>query len=163
MTNSLPVANLFAASERTDVVFLGGQVHHRTGITLGPHAVQMLKGIRVQKSILSVAGIDRRGYYNSNLLLVETERAMMQCADQTIVVADSGKFGRSSLVQLCDLDQIQRIVVDDELSEEWQGELRQAGVAVSLAQSETSQATSTAQAIPAPHWNSVVARENLKT
>jgi DeoR/GlpR family transcriptional regulator of sugar metabolism len=159
VTNSLPVANLFAASERTDVVFLGGQVHHRTGITLGPHAVQMLKGIRVQKSILSVAGIDRRGFYNSNLLLVETERAMMQCADQTIVVADSGKFGRSSLVQLCELNEVQRIVVDDELNDEWQAELIRAGVTVSLASSIALTATPIS-AVAAPHWNATGSRES---
>ena len=160
VTNSLPVANLFAASEPTDVIFLGGQVHHRTGITLGPYAVQMLKGIRVQKAILSVAGIDRRGYYNSNLLLVETERAMMQCADQTIVVADSGKFGRSSLVQLCDLPDIQRLVVDDELAMEWRDELTKANVALSLAASTNSESTPMTAPVAGPHWNSASVREN---
>jgi DeoR family transcriptional regulator, fructose operon transcriptional repressor len=160
VTNSLPVANLFAASERTDVIFLGGQVHHRTGITLGPYAVQMLKGIRVQKAILSVAGIDRRGYYNSNLLLVETEQAMMQCADQTIVVADSGKFGRSSLVQLCELSDMQRIVVDDELSMEWREELMKANVALTLAASMADESGPLSAPVAAPHWSNASVREN---
>ncbi len=160
VTNSLPVANLFAASERTDVIFLGGQVHHRTGITLGPYAVQMLKGIRVQKAILSVAGIDRRGYYNSNLLLVETEQAMMQCADQTIVVADSGKFGRSSLVQLCELSDIQRIVVDDELSMEWREELMKANVAMTLAKSIADESGPMSAPVAAPHWGNASVRTN---
>ncbi len=133
VTNSLPVANLFAASENTDLIFLGGAVHHRTGITLGPYANQMMEGITVQKAILSVAGVDSRGYYNSNILLVETERAMMRCADQTIVVADSSKFGRSSLARLCGLGEIQHIVVDSDLNQSWQDRLVEQGVAVTIA------------------------------
>jgi DeoR/GlpR family transcriptional regulator of sugar metabolism len=92
-----------------------------------------LSSINVQKAVLSIAGADRRGYYNSNLLLVETERAMMQCADQTIVVADSSKFGHSSLARLCRLSEVQTVVVDDALEECWQDELRKAGVQLLMA------------------------------
>jgi len=133
VTNSLPVAHLFASSERVDLVLLGGYVHTRTGVSLGPYANQMLSSINVQKAVLSIAGADRRGYYNSNLLLVETERAMMQCADQTIVVADSSKFGHSSLARLCRLSEVQTVVVDDGLEECWQDELRKAGVHLLMA------------------------------
>lgn len=133
VTNSLPVAHLFASSERVDLVLLGGYVHTRTGVSLGPYANQMLSSINVQKAVLSIAGADRRGYYNSNLLLVETERAMMQCADQTIVVADSSKFGHSSLARLCRLSEVQTVVADDGLDECWQDELRKAGVQLLMA------------------------------
>lgn len=133
VTNSLPVAHLFASSERVDLVLLGGYVHTRTGVSLGPYANQMLSSINVQKAVLSIAGADRRGYYNSNLLLVETERAMMQCADQTIVVADSSKFGHSSLARLCRLSEVQTVVADDALEECWQDELRKAGVQLLMA------------------------------
>lgn len=133
VTNSLPVAHLFASSERVDLVLLGGYVHTRTGVSLGPYANQMLSSINVQKAVLSIAGADRRGYYNSNLLLVETERAMMQCADQTIVVADSSKFGHSSLARLCGLAEVQTVVVDAGLEERWQDELRRAGVQLHMA------------------------------
>lgn len=152
VTNSLPVANLFATSERTDLVFLGGAVHHRTGITLGPYANQMMEGITVQKAILSVAGIDERGYYNSNLLLVETERAMMRCADQTIVVADSSKFGRSSLARLCDLGDVHKIVVDDQLDQIWRDRLSQHRVETIIASSApTAEPKQIQSEIPAPH------------
>lgn len=128
VTNSLPLANLFASSDQADLVLLGGYVHSRTGVSLGPYANQMLSALNVQKAFLSIAGADHRGYYNSNLLLVETERAMMSCADQTIVVADSSKFGKSSLAKLCDLHQVHSVVTDDCLSDEWRQRLQQAGV-----------------------------------
>ncbi len=133
VTNSLPVANLFAASDQVDLVMLGGYVHSRTGVTLGPYANQMLASLNVQKAVLSIAGADERGFYNSNLLLVETERAMMGCADRTIVVADSSKFDRSSLARLCGLNGVQSVVTDSGLSDAWRSRLEQAGVDVVLA------------------------------
>ncbi|MCA9131890.1 MAG: DeoR/GlpR transcriptional regulator [Planctomycetales bacterium] len=133
VTNSLPVANLFSSSEQVDLVVLGGYVHSRTGVTLGPYANEMLASLNVQKAVLSIAGADRGGYYNSNLLLVETERAMMQSADQTIVVADSSKFGKSSLAKLCPLNAVQTLVCDAELSDEWRRHLSEAQVNLVLA------------------------------
>ena len=49
--------------------------------------------VRVRKTIFSVAGICDEGFFNNDLLLVETERAMMRAAAEVIVVADSTKFG----------------------------------------------------------------------
>lgn len=133
VTNSLPLANLFASSDQADLVLLGGYVHSRTAVSLGPYANQMLATLNVQTAVLSTAGVDQRGYYNSNLLLVETERAMMECADQTMVVADSSKFGKSSLARLCELKSVDTVVTDDGLDQRWQAELEQAGVRLIIA------------------------------
>ncbi|MFN7447494.1 MAG: DeoR/GlpR family DNA-binding transcription regulator, partial [Pirellula sp.] len=130
VTNSLPVANLFASSDTVDLVLLGGAVHHKTGVTIGSHANEMLRSLNVQKAFLSVAGINERGFYNSNVLLVETERSMMQCADQTIIVADSSKFGRSSLAKLCDWSNVHMLISDDDLAVDWQAHTRQSNVAL---------------------------------
>jgi DeoR family transcriptional regulator, fructose operon transcriptional repressor len=134
VTNSLPLASLFASNDQVDLVVLGGYVHSRTGVTLGPYANQMLASLNVQTAVLSIAGADQRGYYNSNLMLVETETAMMRCADRTVVVADSSKFGKSSLARLCELSAVNVVVSDSELSLEWQERLAGAGVRLELAE-----------------------------
>jgi DeoR/GlpR family transcriptional regulator of sugar metabolism len=67
------------------------------------------------------------------LLLVETERAMMDAADEVIVVADSTKFGYSSLTQLCELNDLDVMVVDDGLSQEWRQRIEDAGVTLIIA------------------------------
>jgi DeoR/GlpR family transcriptional regulator of sugar metabolism len=137
VTNSLPVANLFASSDSVDLVLLGGAVHHKTGVTLGSYANDMLRSLNVQKAFLSVAGINQKGFFNSNMLLVETERTMMQCADQTIIVADSSKFGRSSLARLCDWSQVHTLVSDDGLGMDWRGLTEVAKVQLLIAQSNS--------------------------
>jgi DeoR/GlpR family transcriptional regulator of sugar metabolism len=136
VTNSLPVANLFASHADHDLVLLGGYVYPRTGVVLGPYANEMLGRLSVRRTILSVSGTNERGFFNNNLLLVETERAMMHAADEAIVVADSTKFGRQGLALLCELGEVQHVVVDDEISKEWRRKLADAGVRVHLAHVE---------------------------
>jgi len=86
--------------------------------------------------MLSVAGLNEDGFYNSNLLLVETERAMMAAADEVIVLVDSTKFDRSSLAHLCDLGEIDTLVVDDAITPEWRQRLEATGVTVVVAVSQ---------------------------
>jgi DeoR/GlpR family transcriptional regulator of sugar metabolism len=134
VTNSLPVANLFTSSDRADLVLIGGYVHTKTGVSLGPYANQMLAGLHVRRAVLSVAGLNERGCYNSNLLLVETERAMITSAEEVIIVADSTKFGHTSLAQACGLEEIDVLVTDDGVTPEWTERLTAAGVKVVVAQ-----------------------------
>jgi DeoR/GlpR family transcriptional regulator of sugar metabolism len=102
----------------------------------------MLAGLNVRRAVLSVAGINERGYFNSNLLLVETERAMMNAADEVIVVADSTKFARTSLTHLSDLDSIDILVTDHEIDSAWRERLSAAGVNVVVAEAPVVQAAS---------------------
>ena len=139
VTNSLPVANLFAATETADLIMIGGYVHGRTGVTIGPLADQMLATLNVSKAFLSVAGIDARGFYNSNLLLVETERAMISAAASAVVIADSSKFGHANLSRLCHLGDVRTVVTDQKLSPQWRSELENAGIELLLGEDHTQQ------------------------
>jgi DeoR/GlpR family transcriptional regulator of sugar metabolism len=118
VTNSLPIANLFASSRETDLVILGGYVYPKTGVALGPLTVRMMDDVHVQQTILSVGGVTAKGLFNSNLLLVETERAMMRCADEVAVVADHTKIGRQALAFLCELREIDTLIVDAAITDE---------------------------------------------
>ena len=68
VTNSLPIANLFASSRETDLVMLGGFIYPKTGVALGPLTVRMMEDIHVHQTILSVGGITAKGLFNSNVL-----------------------------------------------------------------------------------------------
>ncbi|MEQ8788580.1 MAG: DeoR/GlpR family DNA-binding transcription regulator [Pirellulaceae bacterium] len=133
VTNSLPVANLFTTSNSAELVLIGGNVHSRTGVSLGPYANAMVAELNVPRAVLSVAAVHDTGYYNSNLLLVETERAMMRAADEVIVLADSTKFGHKSLSRLCGLDEIDVLVVDNAISEDWRSKMIAADVRLLVA------------------------------
>src|SRR5262249_53771822 len=75
--------------------------------------IRMAEEIHVNQTILSVHGVTEKGLFNSNLLLVETERHLMRCADEVVVLADHTKVGRPALAFLCDLATIDTLIVDD--------------------------------------------------
>jgi propanediol utilization protein/DeoR/GlpR family transcriptional regulator of sugar metabolism len=133
VTNSLPVANLFVSGSNTDLVLVGGYVHNRSGVALGQYANEMIAKLSVRRTILSAAAVNEEGYYNSNLLLVETEQAMIAAADEVIVVADSTKFGFRSLSRVAELGAADRVVVDAAITPAWRDRLAAAGVNVLVA------------------------------
>ena len=133
VTNSLPIAGLFASSRETDLVMLGGYIYPRTGVALGPLAVRMMDDVHVHQTVMSVGGITSKGLFNSNLLLVETERQMMRCADEVVVVADHTKFGRQALAFLCDFGAIDTLIIDHLLTPEQREVVEQSGARLVLA------------------------------
>lgn len=133
VTNSLPIAMLLAAGKDTDLILIGGYVYPRTGVAMGPLAVASLQGIRVHKLFMGAGGIMPEGVFNSNSLLVETERQMMQCAQEIVLVADRTKFGRLALSRLCGLEEVHTLVVDARLRDEDRALMADHGVAIHLA------------------------------
>jgi len=133
VTNSLPVANLFASEARTDLVLLGGYVSPRTGVCLGPYANELLGRLHVTTTVLSAAGISDEGLFNAHLLLAETEQAMLKAAGRVMVVADSSKFGRKSLTLVSGLDAIDVFVSDEALSPQWRAAIKSAGAELLIA------------------------------
>lgn len=133
VTNSLPVANLFAAAQRIEVVVSGGVIYPRLGVLVGPMAVEMFSKIHADVAIMSAGGITIEGLTNSHGLLIDIQRAMMQAARRVIVCLDHTKFGRQSVSALCGLERIHTIVTDSAAPTELVAALRERGIEVVIA------------------------------
>jgi DeoR family fructose operon transcriptional repressor len=112
ITNSLPVANLFADSTNIQLVSTGGTLYPGTGVYLGPYAQNMLKNVRAAKAFIGVAAIADEGFYNSNALVVETEKCMLEAASEIFIVADHTKFARRAMAYLCGFTSVTAIITD---------------------------------------------------
>jgi len=132
VTNSLPIAQLLVNSPETELILIGGYLYPKTGVALGPIAVEALRTIRVRRLVMSVGGITQEGMFNSNSLLVEAEQRMLETAEEVIVAVDAGKFGRNALSKLCELDRPDRIYVDSGLSENWKEVLSSTNVDLTI-------------------------------
>jgi DeoR/GlpR family transcriptional regulator of sugar metabolism len=133
-TNSLPVANLFAAANKLEVVVSGGVIYPRLGVLVGPLAVEAFQKIRADVAIMSCGGITTDGISNSHGLLIDMQRAMIHAARRVIFCIDSSKFGRQSISQLCDLDAIDIVVTDKPVPAEIAKALKKAEVEIVVAQ-----------------------------
>src|ERR1700712_1591296 len=112
VTNSLPIANLFLNDENVELILTGGLMYPREGVLIGPTAEHILSTIHTKTLFLSVAGVHNNALYNQNLLLVQSERRMMEQAQEVVLLIDSGKFGQQALARLCDLAEVDTVVTD---------------------------------------------------
>ena len=130
VTNSMPVANLFASTGRAEVILSGGVIYPRLGVLLGPLAVETIRKMHADIAVMSAGGITTDGISNSHVLLIEIQLAMMQAASKVIFCLDHTKFGRKSFSKLCGLDKVDVIVTDEKAPAELVGELRRTGLEV---------------------------------
>ena len=133
ITNSLPVANLFASANRLEVVVSGGVIYPRLGVLVGPLAVEAFSKIHADVAIMSAGGISLEGISNSHGLLIDIQRAMIHGAQKVIFCFDHTKFGRKSVLPLCELDCVDTIVSDSAAPAELVQALRDRGIEVVVA------------------------------
>jgi DeoR/GlpR family transcriptional regulator of sugar metabolism len=138
ITNSLPVANLFASSIRVELVVSGGVVYPRLGALVGPQAVEAFSKIHADVAIMGAGGITIEGITNSHGLMIDIQRAMINAASKVIFCLDHTKFGRKSLLPLCGLDVPDVIVTDSNAPSDLVEALRAREIEVIVAQIEES-------------------------
>lgn len=134
ITNSLPVANLFAASNRLEVVVSGGVIYPRLGVLVGPLAVEAFSKIHADVAIMSAGGISLQGISNSHGLLIDIQRSMINAVQRVIFCIDHSKFGRQSVLPLCDLDCVDTVVTDSKAPADLLETLRSRQIEVVVAQ-----------------------------
>lgn len=117
--------------ENVNVVQLGGAVHRKSLSVSGEEAIRALDDCRCSKVFFGVDGIDiDHGVTTSTIEEARLTRRMMAAASQTIVLADSSKFGQRGFGRIGSLEDIDVIVTEAELPEQMAAALEEAGVDV---------------------------------
>jgi DeoR/GlpR family transcriptional regulator of sugar metabolism len=114
VTNSIPVAQLLHEDQPGDMtVILTGGIRTPSDALVGPVAVGALQGLHVDWLFMGVHGIDlRAGLTTPNLVEGDTDRALIACARQVVVTADSTKWGVVGLTTIAGLDEVDVLVTD---------------------------------------------------
>jgi DeoR/GlpR family transcriptional regulator of sugar metabolism len=110
ITNSISLLSLVEDCKGIDVIMTGGYYYAKSKLLLGPLAVKSIERINADKAFISAAGINSTGVFNSNILVVELEHAMIRQAEKTFLLADSSKFGKNALVRLCGFQDITTVI-----------------------------------------------------
>ncbi|MEM9789153.1 MAG: DeoR/GlpR family DNA-binding transcription regulator [Planctomycetota bacterium] len=119
VTNSLMIATDFAEDEQVELILVGGTLYPRTGVTVGAIATGTLADLHADLMFFSLAGVYGDAGFNLNLEMAQVEQAMMRQAAECVMLMDSSKFGRKSLVRVCGVEQIDRIITDDGVDAEF--------------------------------------------
>jgi DeoR family transcriptional regulator of aga operon len=118
VTHSLAVINTLARHEYVEVTCLGGRLNPRSQAFGGPTTATAIDDIRVKKLFLAATGITAGGVYCGTDFEAVTKRALVNGADQVVLLADSSKFQTSAMVRACPLEAVDVIITDDGVSPE---------------------------------------------
>lgn len=130
ITNSLPVANLYASNGMVEVILSGGVIYPRLGVLVGPLAVESFSRIHADIAIMGSGGITEEGITNSHNLLIDIQKEMIRAAQKVIFCLDHTKFGRKSVSHLCELNQVDTIITDARAPQSSLEPLRQRGIEI---------------------------------
>lgn len=129
VTTSLSIAQLFHDDDQVEVILVGGTVYPRTEITFGSLTLATLSNLHGDLLLFSLAGIEMddpvdglpadASAYNINLDLSRVEQAMIQQSTRSVLLMDSSKFGRKSLVRTCGIGEVDRVVTDSGITQPW--------------------------------------------
>lgn len=134
MTNALNIAFELANNEQVDLMVVGGSVRRKSWSLYGPAAEQHMRQFRFDKLFLGVDGFDLlSGITTPDPGEAQLNRAMCDVAREVIAVADASKFGRTSFCMIREIGQIQRLVTDSRIPENYLHALNHLGVDVIIA------------------------------
>lgn len=111
------------------ILFAGGYYHPNTQLFESFQGIQFIKSIRAHKVFISAAGVHKDlGLTCVESYEVPTKQAILKSALQKILVVDSSKFGIINSSYFCDLNDIDVIITDNKISEEWKSTIAQLGI-----------------------------------
>jgi DeoR family transcriptional regulator, aga operon transcriptional repressor len=115
ITHALNIAQEFVTTPQISVVVIGGLMRHASSSLVGPQAERTLRELGAQHFFLGIDGLTPDLELTTpDLLEAQLNTLMMQIAENTTIIADSSKFGRRSLSAIGKIDQVKRIITDNQ-------------------------------------------------
>jgi len=137
VTNSVPIAARLAGFPAVTLQLLGGKVRGLTQAAVGEPALRALDQLRVDIAFIGTNGLSiRHGLSTPDPDEAAVKRAMVNCANYVVVLADSSKIGREEFVSFAPVDSVDVLVTDREVSAIDRTELANHGVEVVVAEEQ---------------------------
>ncbi|PKQ11719.1 MAG: DeoR/GlpR transcriptional regulator [Alphaproteobacteria bacterium HGW-Alphaproteobacteria-1] len=113
LTISLEIAGILSGHGcRHRVILPGGELRNADRTITGIDAIQFLSRFTPGYFVTSMVAGSGRGCHDFDVFEAEFKRRMLPLADQTMVLMDSSKFGKSGLIHVCDWAEIDVLVTD---------------------------------------------------
>ena len=129
ITNSMEIMlELFDVPE-WKVMSTGGVSREGSFALVGAQTNRMLQSYHVDKAIISCKGLDfEAGITDSDELLADNKRSMLEAAKERILAVDSSKFGTTAFMTIAKLRDITTIVTDEKPDTKWLKRFQELGI-----------------------------------
>lgn len=129
VTDSVALANILRRNVAIEVMVPAGVVRSSDGTILGESAVDFIRQFRADVAVIGAAAVDNDGaLLDYDLREASVSRAIISCARNVILAADSTKFGRAAPVCFGDMKEIDTLVTDANCPSELRSLCAESGV-----------------------------------
>ena len=133
VTNSTLAFSYARMNPALQVTMTGGEFRRPTESLVGPLALETIGQLNVRLAFVGTDGFSLgRGMTTHLIEGAEIVKAMKRHAEQTILVADSSKYGKVGFVSVLPLSAVALIITDSALPEAAVAELQEAAVNLKL-------------------------------
>jgi DeoR family fructose operon transcriptional repressor len=134
VTDAVPIAARLANAPGVTVHMLGGRVRGVTQCAVGEEAIRKLADLRVDVAFLGTNGVTvNHGFTTPDEAEASVKRAMVRAGQRVIVLADSSKLNRETLVRFAALEDVDVVITDAGADHETLAALDHAGIEVVVA------------------------------
>jgi DeoR family myo-inositol catabolism operon transcriptional repressor len=104
-----------------NVIAIGGNLFRKTSSFAGIESAAIVKNYNISKCFMAATGVSIvSGLTNSTMPEYELKRSVIQKSNEIFLLADRSKFGISSLLTYCPLEDVDYIISDTNPSREYQ-------------------------------------------
>ena len=126
MTNSLPVMENVTQHGGIRLCAPGGDFDQKSQAFFGIETLQYLKRHCFDYAFISCTSLDLGyGIYDSDDMIAEVHRCIIECADRVCLMVDHTKFSRSAFTRTCPLTGIDLLITDQKVDEDWRNLLKE--------------------------------------
>lgn len=127
VTNSIQNALILAGNPGIIIILIGG-ILDRDGYTLVNGFSSTLESIHINIMFMAITGISPAiRYMDQRLSKIRVQNQIHRRVSRTIVLADSSRFDKTSLLKICPFGEVDAIVTDSGISLELESRIREAG------------------------------------
>ncbi len=123
VTTNLNAAIELSGAPRINVILAGGSLEEVSpgfSSTSGHQAISFISSMRISKAFFTVDGISLDYGYSSNLFSqCDLTRTILRQANTSYIIADSSKFGVNALMKIADLNEIDNLITNVDISAEY--------------------------------------------
>jgi DeoR family galactitol utilization operon repressor len=133
VTNNLLVVSCARSNPSIRLTLVGGDFRPNTESLVGPIALQELERFHVRRAFVGTDGFSPENGLTTHLVEgAEIVKKMAVQAVETVLVADSSKYGKKGFVTVLPLTSVDRIIVDSGLAPEAAAALRERNLCVEI-------------------------------
>ena len=131
LTNALNIALELKSTGHTQVILTGGELNAASYELVGELVGRSLGQYRADLAFVGCTGVTPdAGFCMRDQPEAAAARAIIGSAGRVVVLADHSKVGHKTFARFAQLDEVERLIMDGSLSNEWQETLEGAGLRV---------------------------------